>query len=511
MKEVVRIAVCAGVLLCCTSGWAWGHIGGAVVGLVVGSVALAWPWCGQPLWRWASHYIRRNRASVLPAPITVTNDRSGGGVRYHDGVAVSVVQLLGKPHCATLFTGSATSRTDDVIDVTSLLPMLRQSLGLTIESISVISAGSRRRSSGDYPRVYDTLLGPAPYAGSRATWLVVRIPILGNGDALQGRRSVGTATLAAAQRVASALRCSGIRAKVATATDIVELDRRLGASALERPSGHWRSVRGDSGWMTSYAYQPTGISSEALAQAWTLKVDSLIQNVTVFSDGTCCAAVTVGSAQPPTASPSVALKSLPGEQSSALANNLCGPRRDIHGQGRGWLPSSLLLPIGPSGILLGKVSGGDRFLLPLGDPGEPRRVRLLASDAIAKRIVIRAAAAGERITLHTNDIGRWESIRMPHVMLTERSKPASDTTLSVTDGTVTPAPRPQTVVEIGEPGSGCQGADVSVVQTGPATVEVRSAGEVHEVEVELFRAENRYVSTGASCHEAIALEMAGWR
>jgi hypothetical protein len=37
--------------------------------------------------------------------------------------------------------------------------------------------------------------------------------------------------------------------------------------------------------------------------------------------------------------------------------------------------------------------------------------------------------------------------------------------------------------------------DVLITQTGAATVEVAAAGQVHEVEVELFRAENRYVST----------------
>ena len=33
-----------------------------------------------------------------------------------------------------------------------------------------------------------------------------------------------------------------------------------------------------------------------------------------------------------------------------------------------------------------------------------------------------------------------------------------------------------------------------ITQTGPATVELTVAGQVHTVEVELFRAENRYVS-----------------
>ncbi|EUA43694.1 hypothetical protein I552_8441 [Mycobacterium xenopi 3993] len=34
-----------------------------------------------------------------------------------------------------------------------------------------------------------------------------------------------------------------------------------------------------------------------------------------------------------------------------------------------------------------------------------------------------------------------------------------------------------------------------ITQIGPASVEVQAAGQRHTVEVELFRAENRYVSS----------------
>ncbi len=121
----------------------------------------------------------------------MANDRAGGGVRYQDGVAVVAVQLLGKAHRPTLFTGSTATYTDNTVDVADLLPLLHQSLGLSIDSLSVVSVGARRRSSGDYPRVYDTLIGTPPYAGQRETWLIVRITALPNAEALQWRTSVG--------------------------------------------------------------------------------------------------------------------------------------------------------------------------------------------------------------------------------------------------------------------------------------------------------------------------------
>ncbi len=119
--------------------------------------------------------MQRRRPIRWHEPLTVANDRAGGGVRYQDGVAVAAVQLLGKAHAPTLFTGSTSTYTENAFDIADLLPLLHQSLGLRIDSLSVVSAGARRRSTGDYARVYDTLIGTPPYAGQRETWLIVRI------------------------------------------------------------------------------------------------------------------------------------------------------------------------------------------------------------------------------------------------------------------------------------------------------------------------------------------------
>ncbi|MGY4708139.1 type VII secretion protein EccE [Mycolicibacterium sp. CBM1] len=508
-RHGVRLAVIVAGLVLGLIGWIVGGYVGAGIGLVLGLLLFAIPWRRQPLWSWAGLYLRRNRPIPLSEPVTVANDRSGGGVRYQDGVAIVAVQLLGKAHTPTVFTGSTSTESANTLEVSDLLPALHQSLGLTIESLSVVTAGSRRRSSGDYPRVYDTLIGTPPYAGQRETWLVIRLRALQNADALRWRSTVGTATLAAAQRIAASLRCKGIRAKVATATDMVELERRLGRTALESHNQRWRTARSDAGWLTTYAYQPRDIDTEVLAQAWSLRADGIIQNITLYPDDTATATITVRSAQPPTAPPSVMLKTLPGEQAGAVAANLCGPRPELHGLRRGRLPASLIVPIGASGVLLGKVNAGDRLLLPLGDPGEFSRIHIAAEDAIAKRIVVRTAGAGDRITVHTRDLHRWDSVRMPHIAVSDQPRPASGTTVSVVDGTVAPAPRPNTVISVSRPGELQSGtADVVITQIGPATVEVNAAGRVYMVEVELFRAENRYVSTEPTSLRSAELELA---
>lgn len=509
MSDTARLVVIAGVFVCTLAGWGIAGYPGAGIGLILGIALLVAPWRRIPAWTWAGLYALRDRAIPLSAPITVTNDGSGGGIRYQDDVVVAAVQIAGKAYLPTLLAGSTSTQTDNTLDIRRLLPLMRQSLGLTINSLSVISAGSRRRDSGDYPRVYDTLIGPSPYAGLRETWLVVRINMQDNGDGLRSRSTAGTAALAVAQRIAALLRTDGLRARVANAGDLTELDRRLGSTALEPLNRRWRSLRGESGWLTTYTYRPRDINPAVLTQAWALRVDGVVQNVSLFPDGTVLASLTLRTAQPPTASPSTLLHALSGEQARALANSMCIPHRHLHGQACGPLPHSLSVPIGPSGVLLGKIATGERLLLPLSDQMDGSRVHIAADDPIAKRIIVRIAATGEQITVHTNDLERWHSVRMPNITVTNQSRPRPGTTVSVVDGTVTPTTRPSTVIDVQPTHSTETGvSDVVIAQIGPTLIEVRAAGQVHRVEMELFRAENRYVSAQSFHLLGASFEMA---
>jgi type VII secretion protein EccE len=291
----------------------------------------------------------------------VANNRSGGGVRVQDGVAVVAVQLLGRAHRATTVTGSVSVETENVIDVAEVAPMLQHPLGLELDSISVVTFGSRCGNVGDYPRVYDAEIGTPPYAGRRETWLIMRLPVIDNTRALQWRTTLGATAVSTAQRIAGLLRCHGLRAKVATATDLLELDRRLGWDAVSGTTQKWKAIRGEGGWMTTYVYPAEAITSQVLAQAWTLRADEVIQNVTVYPGGTCTATLGVRTATPAPSPPSVILRRLNGEQAAAAAANMCGPRPHLRGLRRSALPEQLFVEIGPSGVLVGKLSNGDRI------------------------------------------------------------------------------------------------------------------------------------------------------
>lgn len=509
-RRVVGILV---VFLLAVASWAAGGYFGAAAAVVVGVALVFVRWWGQPAWSWAVLALRGRRPIAWSDPITVATNRSGGGVRVHDGVAVVAVQLLGRAHRATTVTGSVTVETENVIDVTELVPLLQHPLGLELESISVVSIGSRCGNLGDYPRVYDAEIGTPPYAGRRETWLIMRLPVLDNTHALRWRTTLGATAISAAQRIAGLLRCNGLRAKVATATDLLELDRRLGWDAATGKTQKWKAIRGEAGWMTTYAYPAEAITSHVLAQAWTLRVDEVIQNVTVFPDATCTATVTVRTPTQAPSPPSVILRRLNGEQTAAAAANMCGPRPYLRGLRRSALPNQLMVEIGPSGVLVGKLSNGDRLMIPVTDAGELSRVFVAADDAIAKRIVIRAAGAGERVCVHTRDQKRWASVRMPAISVVSTSRPAPRTTVSVVeygpragvpdggggDVAISPAPRPATVITVAPAGTTLPDAhghafEVTIEQVSGTMVKVAAAGQHWLVDMDLFRAENRYVN-----------------
>ncbi|UXA07140.1 type VII secretion protein EccE [Mycobacterium sp. SMC-2] len=497
-RRVLGVGV---VFLLAVAGWAVGGYIGAAVAVAVGVAAVFVRWWGQPAWSWLVLWRRGRRPISWDAPITVANNRSGGGVRVQDGVAVVAVQLLGRAHQATTVTGSVTVETDNVIDVVELLPMMHQALGLQLDSISVVSLGSRHGTVGDYPRVYDSEIGTPPYAGRRETWLIMRLSIIDNTQPLRWRTTVGAAAISVAQRIAGLLRCQGLRAKVATATDLAELDRRLGCDAMEGDAQRWKAIRGEAGWMTTYAYPGEAITSRVLSQAWTLRADEIIQNVTLYPDASCTATITVRTPTPAPIPPSVILRRLNGEQAAAAAANMCGPRPHLRGLRPSPLPKHLLTEIGPSGVLIGKLSNGDRLLMPITDAGELSRVFVAADDPIAKRIVIRTAGAGERVCVHTRDTTRWATVRMPEITVVSTPRPAPRTTVSVVEhvAPVSPTPRPATVITVAPSGTRLpeghrHNFEVIIEQVGPAMVRVSAAGKEWVVEMDMFRAENRYVS-----------------
>jgi hypothetical protein len=111
MTDLSRLGVIAGVVAAATGGWSLTGYPGLLFGVILGACCLVLPWRRLPLWVWAALYLGRNRRIELAELVTVANDRSGGGLRYQDDVAIVAVQLLGKRYQPTCFTGSTATET----------------------------------------------------------------------------------------------------------------------------------------------------------------------------------------------------------------------------------------------------------------------------------------------------------------------------------------------------------------------------------------------------------------
>lgn len=498
----VAVTVMWGVL-----GPVWGGVCGAIV---VAAYVVPLGAGRRSVYRWLQVYRSHRRRRWEPAaPVTAINDRQPAGVRYQDGVAVATVRLLGKYLAPTRLTGAATSQTDNVLRTEDLAVLLHQQLGLRLASVSVIIHGARMRAEGDFARICDTFIGPPPYAGQREAWLILRIDTaMDNLDALRVRRKLDEVAVAAAQRAVNVLRTNGIRAEVASETDMLSLDDKLGgAASLESSRRHWLGVRAERGWLSSFYYPPQHINDADLGVVWERRYDAVTQNITLFPDGRCTATVTLRQPQIVTPPPSVVLTSMPGEQAAAVAANRALPTELVGAPAAVAAgPPRLALPIGNSGVLIGSLPDGQRLIMPFTDPATQLRINIDADAAVYKRLLLRAAAAGERVTVHTTDPSRWQAMAMPGLIITGEAKPAAGTTISVMDTTIMPTPAPATIITL--TGGGAD-AHVRIVQPDSSrrlTITVVDP-DLHSdpalacpprswrVDMEFFAVENPYLDT----------------
>src|SRR5262249_15621283 len=80
LSGAVQLTIIAGALAAGLAGWVIGGYACAAVGLVMGVAVGVIRWRGQPAWSWLNLWCRRRRPITLIEPLTVANDRAGGGV-----------------------------------------------------------------------------------------------------------------------------------------------------------------------------------------------------------------------------------------------------------------------------------------------------------------------------------------------------------------------------------------------------------------------------------------------
>jgi type VII secretion protein EccE len=504
------------------------------------------------LMRWRSR--RRRPVAAAPA-VDVSQGNIVCGVRVDAYEAVTMVAITGRAYTPTFLRGSTVSLTTNVLPLDVLTGLLDQPGGLKLAGIDVVSSGQRVRRGAGYPPLYSTLLADRPAAGRRDTRLIVRLDLTDSVGGLSYRTSIGAAAAAATERIINAVLQEGIRAAALSAAELdaaleelsvgladapeppaagdeadADVDARVPAMAEARAGRGgvggqaarvaaevgWRTVNARPGHLTTYYFSPQDITTAALHHMWALRADhvvaviSLAKQRRVAPDGggpvMVSAMVRNNDPQRPQQPPTLYLNSLPGDQYDAAlrAAPTARPRLRLPQRALGD-PAELVIPIGPTGILVGAalrddphasppVQRDDMIMWALTDPQRATRVVMDTSDFYVRQLLLRAAAVGERIAIYSNQPQRWVGLSQPNIAVIERRRAAEFVpTIIVNDRPVAlpSAGLSSTVVTLGRADSG-PAPDIRFVQTSQSTVRITSGAYDLDVAIVAFRQEQAW-------------------
>lgn len=475
---------------------------------------------------WASYrngFATRARArAALPGVRDVEVPAGICGIREVGATMVAMIQLAPNLDLPTVIAENSTY-TEDTVPISALVGMLDQ-YGVALD-IDILTTGQRVRPTGSYGMLYDQLIGSHPVVGNRMTWLVVRLDQERNLEVLSRRGPcavVGPKALAtAAHRIAVLLRERGIAAHVLPADYMGDATRLLHAGvALTDLREAWDCLLTPAlgRTVTSYWVDPARMNSEALDECWAWNSDhttlavSLTKQAAQADPAKAEMRALVRYIGPPVDSPPFSqLRSLTGHQSEALMASLPAATT-IAGLGvwSAWVDAAtaaeLKIPIGPSGQILGTISGRPRhtLALPLFDPSRyhPRRrtIDVQAKLAVAQQIVLRAAVVGADVEIHTNRPQRWQQLvsevndpRSLRLVTSPSEAGTSAATMAVFDNVAPTATNAHTTITITEPGSSTRSsANLAISQVSATAVNVSIP--MHTVRVDLIEpvGETRY-------------------
>jgi type VII secretion protein EccE len=458
------------------------------------------------------------------------------GVRRAGSVFVSMIQLSPNLDMPTVIA-EAGNYTEDVVPVAMLATMLDQ-FGVQVD-IDIAAVGRRVRTDATYGMLYQQLIGRHPVVGDRQTWLVVRVDGERNRTVLAKRGSVEQAAMkavaAAAVRISARLRERGVVAHPLPAEHLSEASKWLHIGVNpDYTREMWSRIEietdvpGVQRAITTFIVDPAHLDSASLEQCWSYPSDYTTITVSLSTresdeptgrSGVGVWALVRYLGAPMDEPPLPQLRLLGGRQSQALLATLpadaaahmlgvAGAKLDDTG-------AMLAIPIGPSGQILGAISGNTRHALavPLFDPTRfnPRRrtIDVHAQLAVAQQLVLRAAAVGAGVEIHTSRPQHWQqlvgavgdprAVRMatPH---NPNDPPRDRPTIAVFDGVLPSDTGVPTVMALAEPGARppMQGANLAINQVDASTVTVGMPK--HTVKVDLVGppGETRYLApTGA--------------
>lgn len=526
------LVIGGGPILVWMSARASWWVGAAVFTGLAAAMTVRWNDRSGARWLrdWIGYRLRRSSpalARVGPAAIHDIQVAAGVcGIRTAGTTLVAMVQLAPNLDLPTVIAETSVY-TEDTVAVDTLIPMLDQ-FGIGID-VDIVTTGQRMRPAGSYSMLYDQLVGAHPVVGNRLTWLVIRLDQEQNLAALTRRgrcEVVGPKALAtAAYRIANRLRERGIAAQVLPAAAMNEamLILRAGVDPSDMREQWGRleaSVPGRC--VTSFLVDWTRLGDSGLDDCWTWNRGhtTLVLALTGSPHGPRALVRFVG----PPAAPALPdyLRTLCGRQAVALEASLPSaislrtlPTLPSKGDiAPAELVEGLAIPIGPSGQILGAISGQPQRTLALAlfDPAryQPRRrtIDVRTALSVAQQIILRAMAVGADIEVYSSRPQHWRqlvaavgdprSLRLAADAGSAAEDPdmgASPATIAVFDQVQPRNSAAPTIVTIGEPvaGSPRRVADLQIRQVSATTVDVTIPMRTVRVELIEPRGETRYV------------------
>jgi type VII secretion protein EccE len=385
---------------------------------------------------------RRNRSVLIPDAVSVELPGVGPiGMRIDGQYALTVIALHGRSFPATVLVPEGAD-TLDVVPLDAVGALLRQFGGLELDSIDVVSAGSRVAPDGRYTPRYDEVIGDRPAVGQRRTWLMLRLCPQACLNALAYRGDVGVAVAAATERIRQAAVRQGCRASTCSAEQLDAVTGALlGGHDVERFEERWSHLRAGNDYLSTYLIAGEDLSSRLLADLWTIRSKMTVTLLRLTRDPAggvdVAGLVRLHTKNPLTHPPLAALHPLPGKQICALCASLPFGNRSLEMDlSRRPLDGArgLSVPVGPCGPMVGMTIDGVALLMPFTDPLKHCTVAIQADFDVQASLLLRATAAGATAVVHTDRPHVWEPICDERMMLAGGVQNVNTPDLVVADG-----------------------------------------------------------------------------
>lgn len=427
---LIQLFIAIGVtvaLLISQPGW-YGALAGFVVALLF-VVRVR----GHTLPRWVAIRAsfskqRRRRAKTAEQFEPFDADLGDGaqiGFHWDGRTLLSLLRIQENPQAMTVLEPGITV-SGEMVSIQLVADCLQQ-FDIALDSIDVISQGSRSQGRGHIAAIYDAVIGPLPAIAQRTVWIAVRFDPTLCPDAVRnrggGQEGITRTAATATRRVANRLAEAGLRPHIMTASEIAHATNQLcDGVSLPTLEETWFTCQDGVFQLRSFSVKPSMFSTAGLGLLWTIPSYSTTTCISLRRDDSKRArkgAIKIRGlarfdSHGRTRVRLRGVSPLRGYQFSALLSSLPLPApnrpvdRWVYGTDRDAL-ADLAIPASGCGQVIGADDHGRAVALPLFGP-QIERVEICGTLHLAQQAVLRSLALGARVRVHTRRPAAWREM-----------------------------------------------------------------------------------------------------